>query len=200
MIDQLDFRKLDGLLPAIVQDNTTRQVLMLGFMNREAIELTLREGVVTFWSRSKGRLWRKGESSGNSLRLVSMARDCDGDALLLLVDPAGPTCHTGRVSCFGDSAAPDIAGVMARLESVIAGRRDDPAESSYTAGLFRSGLPRIAQKVGEEGVEVVIAALREDAAALKEESADLLYHLMVLLAERGLSLGDVAGILAKRMK
>jgi phosphoribosyl-ATP pyrophosphohydrolase/phosphoribosyl-AMP cyclohydrolase len=195
MIGDLDFEKLGGLIPAVVQESATGRVLMLGFMSRESLALTLADGLVTFWSRSRNRLWRKGESSGNFLRVDSIAADCDGDALLLRVTPDGPVCHTGSRSCFGGSEG----GILARLEDLIGERRRAPAEGSYTASLFREGLPRIAQKVGEEGVEVVIASLLGDDERLKEEGADLVYHLLVLLAERGLSLGDILAVLERRM-
>lgn len=200
MMDDLDFEKLGGLIPAVVQESATGRVLMLGFMSRESLDRTLADGLVTFWSRSRQRLWRKGETSGNVLHLDAIHADCDSDALLLQVTPAGPVCHTGSPSCFdGIGETPGPSDLLARLESVIGERRRLEPEGSYTATLFRQGLPRIAQKVGEEAVEVVIASLREDDDGLKEEGADLLFHLLVLLAARGLSLGDLLAVLEKRM-
>jgi phosphoribosyl-AMP cyclohydrolase / phosphoribosyl-ATP pyrophosphohydrolase len=194
---KIDFDKMGGLVPAIVQDAKTREILMLGYMNAEALAKTEAEGVVTFYSRSKGRLWTKGESSGNVLKVVSIKPDCDGDALLIEAEPAGPTCHTGTVSCF--VAEPD--GALARLEQTIVARKAAGAtDKSYTAKLFAEGLPRIAQKVGEEGVEVVIAALSGTDAELSGEAADLLYHLTVLLNARRLGLRNVMEVLARRAK
>ncbi len=210
MISTIDFDKLGGLVPAVVQHATTRRVLMLGFMNREALEATLRDRLVTFWSRSRGRLWRKGESSGNVLSLVSAHIDCDRDALLLLAEPAGPVCHTGAATCF-DAGQPEgltrashreadiTAGdILRELEATIRSRIDARDESSYTWRLARAGTGRVAQKVGEEGVEVALSAVTGTLEDLENESADLLYHLLVLLAERGSSLGEVAGVLAAR--
>lgn len=210
MISTIDFDKLGGLVPAVVQHATTRRVLMLGFMTREALEATLRDRLVTFWSRSRGRLWRKGESSGNVLSLVSAHIDCDRDALLLLAEPAGPVCHTGAATCF-DAGQPDgltraphreadvTAGdILRELEATIRSRIDARDEGSYTWRLARAGTGRVAQKVGEEGVEVALAAVAGTREDLENESADLLYHLLVLLAERGSSLGEVARVLAAR--
>ena len=180
----------ETLLPAIVQDAETLQVLMLGYMNREAFDATLRDGLVTFFSRSKGRLWTKGESSGNTLALVDVQLDCDQDALLVRALPAGPTCHRETTSCFGDERAPGL-GFLARLERVIATRKSEAPKGSYTTELFADGLERIAQKVGEEGVETVVALLRQGDGALKGEVADLVFHVLVGLQARGLSLADV---------
>lgn len=199
MIDKLNFAKLNGLVPAIVQDTVTRQVLMVGFMNREAVERTLRDRRVTFWSRTKGRLWQKGETSGNFLEVSSVQIDCDSDALLIRAIPAGPVCHTGSYTCFDEAKAAETESVLGGLEDIIHERRQQQSAESYTARLFQQGTPRIAQKVGEEAVEMVVAALQNDQTSLKEESADLLYHLLVLLQDRGLRLADVTAVLKKRM-
>lgn len=199
MIDKLNFAKLNGLVPAIVQDVVTRQVLMVGFMNREAVERTLRDRRVTFWSRTKGRLWQKGETSGNFLEVSSVQMDCDSDALLIRAIPAGPVCHTGSYTCFNEARASEAESVLEGLESIIGERRQQKSAESYTARLFHEGTPRIAQKVGEEAVETIVAALQNDQASLKEESADLLYHLLVLLQDRGLRLADVSAVLKRRM-
>ena len=200
MIDKLNFEKMNGLIPAIVQDATTRQVLMLGYMNKEALAKTLEERRVTFWSRTKNRLWQKGETSGNVIEVASVKADCDGDALLVYAHPTGPVCHTGVHTCFGEEKADETSCVLGRLENTIRDRRQHQPEGSYTAKLFQQGTGRIAQKVGEEAIETVVAALQRDREALKEESADLLYHLIVLLEERGLGMADVTEVLKKRMK
>jgi phosphoribosyl-AMP cyclohydrolase / phosphoribosyl-ATP pyrophosphohydrolase len=199
MIDTLNFEKMNGLIPAIVQDATTRQVLMLGYMNKEALTKTLEENRVTFWSRSKNRFWQKGETSGNVLEVVSVKADCDGDAVLVYAHPTGPVCHTGAHTCFGEEKADETSSVFGRLENTIRDRRQHQPEGSYTAKLFQQGTGRIAQKVGEEAIETVIAALKQDREALKEESADLLYHLIILLEDRGVRMSDVANVLKKRM-
>jgi phosphoribosyl-ATP pyrophosphohydrolase/phosphoribosyl-AMP cyclohydrolase len=197
--DELDFSKLDGLIPAVVQHATTGVVLMVGYMNREAVEETLRTGLVTFWSRSRRTLWRKGETSGNTLRLVDAISDCDSDALLILAVPAGPVCHRGTESCF-DATADGPADILRRLEEVIATRRTQMPEQSHTARLFAAGIERIAQKVGEEATEVVVAGLKQDTASLRAEAADLLYHLLVLLNARDVSWTDVLRELERRRK
>lgn len=199
MIDKLNFTKLSGLIPAIIQDTTTNQVLMVGFMNREAVEKTIEERRVTFWSRTKGRLWQKGETSGNTLEVSSIQTDCDGDALLVRAIPTGPVCHTGSYTCFAEAKTTGAESVLAGLETIIRDRRRQQPAESYTSKLFGQGTPRIAQKVGEEAVEIVIAALQRDQDSLKGESADLLYHLLVLLQDQGLSLSDVTAELKKRM-
>ena len=196
-LDGLAWDKMDGLLPAVVQDAGTSLILMLGYMNRDALAATLDSGFVTFFSRSKNRLWQKGETSGNRLALRSVRTDCDDDALLVLADPQGPTCHLGTASCFGEAEAPGPAW-LAQLERVIQSRAAAPPEESYTARLLAAGLPRIAQKVGEEGVETALAAVTADDAALTGEAADLLYHLLVLLHARGLSLNDAITVLRER--
>jgi phosphoribosyl-ATP pyrophosphohydrolase/phosphoribosyl-AMP cyclohydrolase len=200
MIDKINFEKMNGLIPAIIQDAATRQVLMLGFMNKEALEKTLKERRVTFWSRTKSRLWQKGETSGNVLEVASVKPDCDGDAVLVYAHPTGPVCHTGAYTCFGEDGTDETSSVFGRLENTIRDRRQRRPEGSYTAKLFQQGAGRIAQKVGEEAIETVVAALQHDSNALKEEAADLLYHLLVLLEERGVGFADVAGVLKKRME
>ena len=199
MTANINFDAATGLVPAVVQDAQTGQVLMVGYMNRESLERTEKNRRVTFWSRSRQTLWEKGETSGNFLEFVSAAADCDGDALLVKANPHGPTCHTGQVSCFGDAEVSPSA-ILGGLERTIVGRKKEMPAKSYTTELFRSGTPRIAQKVGEEGVEVVIASLQDDDARLLEESADLLYHLSVLLVQRGKGWNDVLEVLRSRMK
>lgn len=177
-----------GLVPAVVQDRSSGDVLMLGYMNRDSLEQTLESGLVTFWSRSRRQLWRKGETSGNELRLVSIALDCDNDALLVTADPTGPTCHTGEATCFADTAGQGFRRLEA-LWDVIADRVATRPDGSYTASLVSAGVDATARKVAEEATEVVLAAKNhaagEDGGELAEEAADLVYHLLVLLAERG---------------
>lgn len=193
-IESLAWEKQSGLLPAIVQDADSRRVLMLGYMSREALATTIESGQVTFYSRSKQRLWTKGESSGHVLTLVGLEVDCDNDTLLVQARPQGPTCHLGTVSCF-----PNAPGdVLGDLDALIAKRAIDLPAGSYTTKLFESGIKRIAQKVGEEGLETALAAVVEDDDALLGEAADLLYHLIVLLRARGLDLDAVKRTLAKR--
>jgi phosphoribosyl-ATP pyrophosphohydrolase/phosphoribosyl-AMP cyclohydrolase len=191
---RLDWGKGDGLLPVIVQDADNLRVLMLGYMNREALQATLAGGRVTFYSRSKQRLWTKGESSGHVLELVSLTSDCDDDTLLVLARPHGPTCHLQRASCF--PRAP--AAFLSELDVLVAERERARPPGSYTTRLFEEGVRRIAQKVGEEGVETALAAVAQDENALLGESADLLYHLIVLLRARGLSLADAVDVLRQR--
>jgi phosphoribosyl-ATP pyrophosphohydrolase/phosphoribosyl-AMP cyclohydrolase len=190
----IDWTKQDGLVPAIVQDARNGRVLMLGYMDRDALAATRSSGKVTFFSRSKRRLWMKGESSGHVLHVVSIEADCDGDTLLVQAIPQGPTCHLQRTSCFTDAPA----HFLGELDALIAARERDRPASSYTTQLFEAGLRRIAQKVGEEGVETSLAGVVEDDAALLGESADLLYHLIVLLRARGLSLADAVRVLEQR--
>lgn len=199
-IDALDWTKTDGLIPAIVQDARRGSVLMLGFMNRAALERTLDQGRVTFFSRTRNRLWTKGETSGNALHVVRVIPDCDNDTLLVLANPVGPTCHTGAQTCFGDGIEADAArfAFLAQLEAVIAQRLSERPEGSYTARLWAEGPTRIAQKVGEEGVEVALAAVTQADARLVSESADLLFHLALLLKSRGLSLATVVEELSGR--
>lgn len=193
-LDALDFAKQGGLLPAIVQDARNRRVLMLGYMDRAAFEATLASGKVTFFSRSKNRLWTKGETSGDVLGLVSISSDCDADALLVQAIPHGPTCHLKRASCF-----PEAPGsVLADLEATIAQRERERPADSYTTTLFDRGVRRIAQKIGEEGVETALALVAQDDAAVLEETADLLFHALVGLRARGLGLVDVERVLAAR--
>ncbi|MCX8649512.1 bifunctional phosphoribosyl-AMP cyclohydrolase/phosphoribosyl-ATP diphosphatase HisIE [Gilliamella sp. B2776] len=195
---QLDWQKVDNLMPVIIQHYVSGDVLMLGYMNQEALARTLSSGKVTFYSRTKQRLWTKGESSGNFLNAVSITPDCDNDTLLILVDPIGPTCHTGHNSCF--ASAKTQWGFLFELEQLIAGRKNADPQSSYTAKLYHDGTKRIAQKVGEEGVETALAATVRDIEELKNESADLVYHLIVLLHDQNLSLQDVIGTLKARHK
>lgn len=197
-LDQVDFDKGGGLIAAVAQDYQTLQVLMVAWMSREALSQTLESGEATFFSRSRGEIWRKGETSGNRLKVMDMALDCDKDAVLLSVAPAGPACHLGQASCFG---SPQRAGVgqLALLERTIEARAAGvDAGQSYTAKLLASGVTRIAQKVGEEGVEVALAAAVGTRDQLCEESADLLYHLAVVLRARDLSLSDVMDVLERR--
>ena len=194
--EALDWGKGDGLLPAIVQDARTLRVLMLGYMDRAALEATLSSRRVTFFSRSKGRLWTKGESSGHFLELASVDVDCDGDTLLVQAHPQGPTCHLQRESCFPSAPGSTLADLSALVERRAAER----PEGSYTTKLFDGGIRRIAQKVGEEGVETALAAVAEDDDALLGEGADLLFHLLVLLRARGLGLADVEAKLRTRRR
>lgn len=188
-----------GLVPAIVQDADSGLVLMLGYMNAKALALTLELGRVTFYSRSKQRLWTKGETSGHFLTLHSIAVDCDGDTLLLMARPSGPTCHNGTHTCFGEFPGPEI-GFLGQLDRLVEQRHRERPEGSYTTRLFEAGTRRMAQKVGEEGVETALAAVAQDADDLLGESADLLFHLLVLLRDRGLGLADVAKVLRARIK
>lgn len=196
-LDQPDWQKTDGLLPAIVQDAGTGRVLMLGYMNREALEKTRATGHVTFFSRSKQRLWTKGETSGNTLELAGMQLDCDRDSLLVQAIPHGPTCHLGTDTCWGDEVNPPV-GFLAELERVIQSRVGADPESSYTARLLDEGIKRCAQKVGEEGVEVALAATAGDREELVDESADLLYHLLVVLAASDVPLEETCRRLESR--
>ena len=193
-IEALAWDKQGGLLPAIVQDAASLRVLMLGYMDRDALRETLASGRVTFFSRSRQRLWTKGETSGDVLALVSLQADCDADTLLVLARPAGPTCHLGRTSCF-PSAPGDFLG---ELDALVASRARDRPAGSYTTRLFEDGPRRIAQKVGEEGVETALAAVAQDGAALGGEAADLVFHLLVLLRARGLGLADLRQVLEAR--
>lgn len=193
-LESLAWEKQGGLLPAVVQGADTLRVLMLGYMDRDALRATLSTGKVTFYSRSRQRLWTKGESSGNTLELVAVEADCDADSLLVTAHPNGPTCHLDRVSCF-PSAAGDF---LAELDQVVAARERERPAGSYTTGLFEVGVRGIAQKVGEEGVETALAAVAQDDSALAAEAADLLFHLQVLLRARGLSLADAIEVLRRR--
>ncbi|AUL75158.1 bifunctional phosphoribosyl-AMP cyclohydrolase/phosphoribosyl-ATP diphosphatase [Pseudoalteromonas carrageenovora] len=195
---QVDFAKSE-MIPAIVQDARSGVILMQGFMNSEALKATLESNKVTFYSRSKSRLWTKGESSENYLNVVSVHTDCDYDSILVLANPEGPTCHLGTQSCFGDDAKPSLS-FLAQLEDVIVERKNDDPAKSYTASLFAKDLSRSCQKVGEEGVEVALAAMKHDNDELTNESADLIYHLTVLLQRQGLALEDVVKCLQGRHK
>ncbi|MDN2665077.1 bifunctional phosphoribosyl-AMP cyclohydrolase/phosphoribosyl-ATP diphosphatase HisIE [Vibrio sp. 14N.309.X.WAT.E.F5] len=199
--ERIDWEKVGGLVPAIVQDYQSSQVLMMGYMNPAALEKTGETGQVTFFSRTKERLWTKGETSGNVLQLQNIALDCDSDTLLVKVNPIGPTCHTGTTTCWdGDKQEESQMVWLHQLEQLLAARKDADPESSYTASLYARGTKRISQKVGEEGVEVALAATSGDKAELVCESADLIYHLMVLLQDQGLSMNDVVNKLKERHK
>jgi phosphoribosyl-AMP cyclohydrolase / phosphoribosyl-ATP pyrophosphohydrolase len=195
MSQTIDFSK--GLIPAIIQDAATLQVLMLGYMNEEAYQKTLAEKRVTFFSRSKNRLWTKGETSENYLDVVRVQIDCDQDTILIQVSPQGPTCHKGSDTCFGNENV-DNAAWLDYLKHVIRSRKNESAESSYTASLFQKGTHKVAQKVGEEAVELVIEALMKNDELFKGEAADLIFHLLVLLEDRGIGLEEVVALLQKR--
>lgn len=197
---QLDFSKLNGLIPAIIQDNTTNVVLMLGFMNEEALEKTEETGQVTFFSRSKNRLWTKGEESGNFLNVVSIAPDCDNDTLLIKVNPVGPVCHTGDDTCWGEVNEESDLQFLEYLQDFIDQRKIEMPEGSYTTSLFQKGTRKITQKVGEEAVETIIGAMANDDENFLYEGADLLYHLIVLLTHKGYRIEDLARELKKRHK
>lgn len=188
-------KNCEGLIPVIIQDNSSLQVLMLGYMNAEAFNKTVAEGKVTFYSRTKNRLWTKGETSGNFLIVRSIATDCDADTLLVRVDPVGPVCHTGAANCFNTR---ETEGFIGKLQSVIQQRHTEMPEGSYTTSLFRKGTKKIAQKVGEEAVETVIEAVANNNPDLVYEASDLIYHLLVLLENQGLSIADLEAELARR--
>ena len=192
---ELDFKKMGGLIPAVIQDERTNKVLMLGFMNEEALEKTQTTGKVTFFSRTKNRLWTKGEESGNFLYVVSITEDCDHDTLLIKVHPAGPVCHTGDDTCFQEKNEEDF---LKYLQDFIIRRRQEMPENSYTTSLFTKGIEQIAQKVGEEAVETIIEAIKGDDERLLYEASDLLYHLLVLLAYKGYRIEDLANELKRR--
>lgn len=196
---EIDFDKMDGLVPAIIQDNITRRVLMLGFMNKEAYEKTLELGKVTFYSRTKKRLWTKGEESGNFLNVVEILNDCDHDTLLIKAHPVGPTCHTGADTCWDEDNSSDI-NFLSYLQDFIAVRHKDMPEGSYTTSLFKSGVNRMAQKVGEEAIETVIEATNGTDDRLIYEASDLIYHLIVLLTSKGHRIEELAAELRKRHK
>jgi phosphoribosyl-ATP pyrophosphohydrolase/phosphoribosyl-AMP cyclohydrolase len=197
MDEKLDFSKGNGLIPAIIQDDVTRKVLMLGYMNEESLRITRETGLVTFFSRSRDTLWTKGETSGNSLRVKKIVADCDRDTLLIMAKPDGPVCHDGPDTCFNEINNGDLM-YLDFLQEIIKERKHTLPEGSYTAKLFNKGTAKIAQKVGEEAVELVIEAMKSDDDAFLNESADLMYHLIVLLVDRGWSLQDVAKVLASR--
>ena len=197
----IDFSKqTNGLIPAIIQDAKTDKVLMLGYMNQEAFEKTQQHRIVTFFSRSKQRLWTKGETSNNFLHVVEINNDCDGDTLLIKVNPDGPTCHTGADTCWNETNNPGKAGWLNHLKAVIRDRKNNPSEKSYTASLFEKGTNKIAQKVGEEAVELVIEAMDNNDELFKEEAADLLFHYLVLLEQRGIDFDEIIDVLRKRHK
>ncbi len=195
---KIDFEKMGGLVPAIIQDATTKNVLMLGFMNEEAYQNTLDTKHVTFWSRTRQTLWTKGETSGHFLHLVSMQIDCDNDTLLVKVNPVGPTCHTGTDTCWGEDNEMNPLLFLTELQDFINKRKEEMPEGSYTTKLFKDGVNKIAQKVGEEALETVIEATNGTNDHLVYEASDLLYHLLVLLTEKGLRIEDVAAELQKR--
>ena len=196
-IKNVDFKKLDGLVPAIIVDSTSRQVLMLGFMNREALEQTIEKQKVVFFSRTKNRLWLKGETSKNYLNLISINLDCDNDTLLIYAKPDGPTCHTGSKSCFADKDESNIL-FLDYLFKLVKQRKIELPEKSYTTHLFERGSDRIIQKVGEEAIETVIAAKNRDKEEIINESSDLLFHLMVMLVEQDIELSEIVSNLQKR--
>lgn len=191
----INFKKNNGLVPAIIQDATTLQVLMLGYMNEEALQKTMNDEKVCFYSRSKQRLWVKGESSGNFLWVKSLQHDCDNDTILIRVRPEGPTCHTGNISCFFQE---EQSQFIYKLEQIIQQRIDDNADDSYTNRLFKKGINKVAQKVGEEAVELIIEAMDHDDHLFKNEAADLLYHFLILLKAKGLKLLDIEAVLKER--
>lgn len=194
---KIDFNKGNGLVPVVIQNNITLQVLMLGYMNKEAFEKTKIDGFVTFYSRSKQRLWTKGESSNNFLKVEDIQIDCDDDTILIKATPAGPTCHTGATSCFKDATS---KGFIYELENMINQRIDEDDPNSYTNKLFKRGINKVAQKVGEEAVEVVIEAKDNDDDLFKNEMADLLYHSLILLKAKGISLNEIENVLSSRNK
>ena len=195
-VSDVDFSKTDGIIPGVVQHAHSGQVLMVGFLDEQALTTTLETGLATFYSRSRGGQWTKGETSGNVLRVEAVELDCDRDTLLLHAIPAGPTCHTGDETCFGVGARP--GSFVHELDGLVQGRHEERPEGSYTTRLFDGGVRRIAQKVGEEGVETALAAVAQDDEALLGESADLVYHLLVLLRSRDLGLADVERVLRER--
>ncbi len=196
---EIDFEKMNGLVPAIIQDNVTGKVLMLGFMNQESYDKTLELGKVTFYSRTKKRLWTKGEESGNFLNVVKIMNDCDNDTLLIKVNPAGPVCHTGADTCWGETNSADI-NFLSYLQDFISRRFEEKPQGSYTTSLFMSGVNRMAQKVGEEAVETVIEATNGTDDRLIYEASDLIYHLIVLLTSKGHRIEELATELKKRHK
>ena len=193
----IDFKKGNGLIPVIIQNQDTLKVLMLGYMNQEAYTKTIKEGIVTFYSRGKQRLWTKGETSGNTLKVVDINVDCDQDTLLIKVIPKGPTCHKGTETCFNETTS---KGFLYTLESIIRQKIDEDVTNSYTNQLYKRGINKVAQKVGEEAVEVVIESKDDNLNLFKEESADLLYHFLILLKAKQVTLSEIEEILKKRMK
>lgn len=199
IINQLNFQKMGGVIPAIIQDVETKAVLMLGFMNKEALQKTIKSNKVTFWSRSKQKLWEKGETSGNILKVTAISADCDNDTVLIAAKPYGPTCHTGKYSCFELETEEGI-GFLRQLYDLLVERKKELPKNSYTASLFKQGLTKILEKVEEESGEVLQAAKKETRTRIIEESADLLYHLLVLLVEKNISLDDLLKELKRRRK
>jgi len=193
----INFDKGNGLVPAIVQDSVTQKVLMLGYMNQDAYDKTVESNKVTFFSRTKNRLWTKGEESGNFLELVGIKNDCDNDTLLIQANPIGPTCHKGTDTCWAEDNDQSY-GFLSKLESVITDRKNNPSDESYTSSLFKKGMNKVAQKVGEEAVEVVIEAKDDNDELFLDESADLLYHYLILLQAKGFTLKDVVKVLEGR--
>ncbi len=198
MIENIDFEKLNGLVPAIIQDAKTKNVLMLGFMNEEAYRKTIETGRVTFWSRSRNALWTKGETSGNYLQLVELKNDCDNDTLLVKVIPHGPTCHTGTDTCWGEDNTAYPTAFLSELQDFIEKRHEEMPEGSYTTKLFKDGVNKIAQKVGEEAIETVIEATNGSNEKLAYEASDMLYHLLVLLTSKGMRIEQIIEELQKR--
>jgi len=192
---QIDFKKLNGLAPVVIQDNTTLQVLMVGFMNEEALAKTINEGKVTFFSRSKNRLWTKGETSGNFLYVKEIKTDCDNDSILIRVDPAGPVCHTGNTSCFNNDTP---QGFIYKLEQIVNQRISDDIKDSYSNKIFRQGINKAAQKVGEEAVELIIEAKDNNDELFINEASDLLYHMLILFRLKGVTITDIEDCLSKR--
>ena len=197
-ISQINFQKQGGLVPAIIQDNETQKVLMLGFMNEEAVGKTMETGKVTFFSRTKNRLWTKGEESGNFLNVVTVLIDCDDDTLLIKVNPVGPVCHTGNDTCFDEVNPKSNVQFLTHLQDFIDKRKAEMPEGSYTTSLFKAGTRKITQKVGEEAVETIIGAMANDDENFLYESADLMYHLIVLLTHKGYRIEDIVGELERR--
>jgi len=197
IIMNIDFTKGKGLVPVVIQDNNTLQILMVGYMNEEALSKTEKEGKVTFFSRSKNRLWTKGETSGNFLLVKEILSDCDNDSILIKVDPVGPVCHTGSTSCFAEETP---KGFIYQLERVINQRIDEDAIDSYTNKLYKKGINKVAQKVGEEAVELIIEAKDDDSDLFKNEAADLLYHFLILLKSKGTDLQNIEKVLMERHK
>ena len=196
-MNKLNFSKLNGLVPAVIQDSASLQVLMVGFMNEEAFKKTRKEGKVTFFSRSKNRLWTKGETSGNFLFVKEITTDCDNDAILIKAEPAGPVCHTGKKSCFGEE---ETKGFLYKLEQIIDQRIKDDVPDSYTNKIFKKGINKAAQKVGEEAVELIIEAKDNNIGLFKNEAADLLYHLLILLKIKEVALTEIEDVLKNRHK
>ncbi len=199
-IETLDFEKMNGLIPAIIQDEKDGTVLMLGFMNKEALQRTIQEQQVVFWSRTNNKLWKKGETSGNYLNVVSIDKDCDNDTLLIRVQPEGTVCHTGERSCFPSTTEVKKQSVLQELIAIINQRKEQLPEKSYTTTLFRGGVSAIGQKVGEEAVELAIAAQYPNKQRCIEETADLFFHTLVLLAAKEISFSEIEAELQKRMK